>query len=292
MSRFRNIDSREGNPARTGPADFSTGNETNRQTQTGDGGDLSWSAGLILRSEDADWSLGAVYREAPEFDVDYRFQWTAEAQARVLATANPNAADPGIESALSGASVLRLPDSWSVGSSLRLWQRFRVSFDYTHVRYSQLLPAENVLVNLVSPSNCGEFTRSGASFEPPVPCGVSSNRFARFAIDDDDEIHLGFEVVVGRQPKLALRLGAWLDPDHQLRFEIDDQLPGAFGDSPIANSVPPLDRLATRFLPGQDEVHFTGGLGLIPSRERLQIDLAADVSDRGEIFSLSAVYRW
>ena len=45
-----------------------------------------------------------------------------------------------------------------------------------------------------------------------------------------------------------------------------------------------------RFAPGDDVWHGTFGVGV--GGRSLQVDLAADISDRGEIVSLSTVYRF
>ncbi len=290
MQRYLTIDPGSGNAALPGPVETVPGNETNRQLQTADDGAVSWSAGVMLRASDASWSVGAVYRRAPAFRTEYRFEWGQGALDRALETGNPDAADPAVEVALSGVGDFRVPDSWSLGASKRFGKRLRASVDWTRVEYSQLRPRSNVLLNVLAPADCGIYSRSGRLNEPPIPCTTRQPRFDRFAVDDGDEWRLGFEVVLGQRHKVALRAGAWRDPDHQLRFELepDGDVPG----SSIGNLPPPLDRLAARFLPGEDEWHVTGGVGIVPSRQRFQIDLAADVSERVEIVSVAAVYRW
>jgi long-chain fatty acid transport protein len=99
--------------------------------------------------------------------------------------------------------------------------------------------------------------------------------------DDADEVHFGVEYVLlpAQRPQnpISFRLGAWLDPDHQASFR---GLPdGSSGRR----------RLAATFLPGEDVWHYSGGLGFVWGR--FQLDAAADLSDRNDIFSLSSVYR-
>ena len=90
-------------------------------------------------------------------------------------------------------------------------------------------------------------------------------------IPDADEIHLGGEyVLLDRNPVLAVRLGAWLDPDHRIQATIDHDLFSAL--------LPP----------GEDEVHLAGGVGL--AFERFQLDFALDLSDPADTASLSLVY--
>jgi hypothetical protein len=94
-----------------------------------------------------------------------------------------------------------------------------------------------------------------------------------FRVDDADEIHLGFEAqrLRARRP-WSLRLGLWYDPDHKIRFA------GA------------SDTLRARFRAGENELHYAAGLGVV--LHRLQLDLAADLSDRVDTVSLSAVARF
>ena len=97
-------------------------------------------------------------------------------------------------------------------------------------------------------------------------------------LDDADEVHLGFEYVfIHSQPIVALRLGAWLDPDHRFRL------------SGLAESV---EEAVTRafFTGGDDEVHFAAGVGL--ALQRFQVDLAIDLSDLRDTASISAIYRF
>ena len=88
---------------------------------------------------------------------------------------------------------------------------------------------------------------------------------------DADEFHLGCEYVLVRSsPLVALRLGAWLDPDHRIRATQGD----------------PFFRALLR--PGDDEIHLAAGIGLV--LETFQIDLGADFSDQVDTVSVSAVY--
>ena len=92
-------------------------------------------------------------------------------------------------------------------------------------------------------------------------------------IDDADELHLGAEYVfLDSTPILAVRFGTWYDPDHQMRPIIDD---------------PWLDALT---LNGDDEFHYTAGLGLV--MERSQFDLAVDISSHVDTVSLSAIFNF
>lgn len=215
--------------------------------KTMDGDDDDWGviAGLLWSSKNRRWSAGAVYREAPEFEVDTRFSFGPLAFAR-------NRADPAQAAALSGPASFHLPDVLGAGFSVRPTAAISISFDYVRVEYSNLEPEKNVLPRVVPPGD-------------PIES---------FAIDDADELHLGFEYVfLSLKSPLALRAGVWSDPDHQMRFETER----------------PVEILAIRYREGDDVLHWTGGLGAVFKEGRFQLDLAFDTSDRADIFSLSAV---
>jgi len=91
------------------------------------------------------------------------------------------------------------------------------------------------------------------------------------ALDDADELHLGGEYVFLRStPLIAFRAGTWLDPDHQIRSTSDD---------PFERVLQPR---------GEDQVHFTLGLGV--AFRRFQIDLGVDFANQLDTVSASAVY--
>ena len=93
------------------------------------------------------------------------------------------------------------------------------------------------------------------------------------AIDDVDELHLGIEYVfLDSTPVIAVRFGAWFEPDHQLRATSDDIL-------------------AQALLPrGDDELHYAAGIGV--AMQNFQIDLGVDVADRVDTLSLSAIFNF
>jgi hypothetical protein len=100
----------------------------------------------------------------------------------------------------------------------------------------------------------------------PASLGVDDQ-----TVDDADELHLGAEYVfLGSTPIIAVRLGAWLEPDHQMRATTDESY---------------LRALLPR---GKDEVHYAAGLGM--ALQRLQVDLAVDVGERVDTASLSVIY--
>ncbi len=95
-----------------------------------------------------------------------------------------------------------------------------------------------------------------------------------FVIDDVTEYHFGVEYVFANNViPVALRVGGWWDPDHRLRFE---------GSS---------DANQARLFKGEDELHYSAGLGLVIT-SKFQIDLAADFSENADTAAVSAIYRF
>ena len=108
---------------------------------------------------------------------------------------------------------------------------------------------------------------------------VEYSKLLRSFGDDDDtlsdgeEVRLGGEYVFTRPAAVvALRLGAWLEPDHRLRAESDD---------PFVRTSQPV---------GNDETHLAGGVGLV--FEVFQLDIAVDLSEVVDTASISVVYTW
>jgi hypothetical protein len=91
------------------------------------------------------------------------------------------------------------------------------------------------------------------------------------ALDDAYELHLGAEYVFLRStPIVAVRVGAWLDPDHQVRDTSAD---------PFIRELQPR---------GEDRVHYAVGLGV--ALKSFQIDLGIDLADTVDTVSLSTIY--
>jgi hypothetical protein len=84
---------------------------------------------------------------------------------------------------------------------------------------------------------------------------------------------------LGTAVPLALRFGAWFDPDHAVRYTATSQ-----NDR--------LDiRLAAALPGGKSLVHITGGGGIAPARW-LELNAAVDFSSRTRYATASAVVRF
>ena len=219
---------------RYGPTDFGPDNVLHIQAEQGEDADVAVHTGLLWRPNRR-WSLGAVYRRGPEFDFSGTF------------VNGPASDEPGqVDASVGGQGTFHVPDVWSLGAAFRASDAMLLTLDWKHVDYSDV---NDDLLNMI---------RVGRS-DPE-----------NYVVDSGGELHLGFEYVALRpRYPVALRLGAWHDPDHKIRY---------VGERPIARA---------RFRPGADDIHLAAGIGLVLGR--FQIDLAGDVSDRVDTLSLSTV---
>lgn len=214
------------------PASFLPDRLSHRVRGVSHGTDYGLAAGFLYNLTPR-WKLGGAFREGPE--LVFSLSGTA-------GPAHPELAEG--ERFLVGPTSWRFPDVLALGAAFRstdgLWTG---SFEWTRVEYSTIL----------------------SSLDPAL-------RNPADVIDDADELHLGAEYAffLGRSV-MAVRLGAWHDPDHELRNESNlftrAELPG-----------------------GSDELHLAAGFGL--SRDRIQIDLGIDLSRPRDTISISAIYNF
>lgn len=95
-----------------------------------------------------------------------------------------------------------------------------------------------------------------------------------YKVDNAVEAHVGAEYVLTLGERLlALRLGGYYEPDHTIRYTGDRT----------------SDKIL--FPGGDDQLHFTGGVGLVVN-EHFQIDTAANIAENNKQFSISTVYRF
>jgi long-subunit fatty acid transport protein len=194
------------------------------------GGDWGLAAGFLW-SVSRTWKLGGVYREGPKMKLG---------GVVTFGPANPDS-PPG-QSVHLGFSPWHFPDVYGLGLSYRSPDgHWTTGFEWTRVEYS------TVIESLVP-----ELNDSGT-------------------IENANEFHLGGEYAffVGTSV-VAVRLGAWHDPDHLVRQK---------DDRPFAQA---------ETVPGDDELHISAGIGV--AFDRFQIDLGADFSERKNTTSISAIY--
>lgn len=196
--------------------------------------------------DDADWAINAgfLWRLAEGFTLGavYRQGMDVDIGARVRAGEAIDFGVPpgGVIAEVSGLG-LEFPDIYGFGFAYRRPDgRLTLSFQWDRVFYSSI---------------------------------PESLQLDDQTIDDANELHIGAEYVfIDSTPVIALRLGAWFEPDHQMRPIIDD---------------PWLEALTVN---GDDEFHYAAGLGV--AMQRFQFDFAVDASDRLDTLSLSAIFNF
>ncbi len=193
------------------------------------------NAGFLWRVSEH-WSAGGFYREGPSLTL------------RVVEVVGPfddEAAEGTVQ--LDDTTPVNLPDIYGLGLAWRSTDgAWTTSFEWKRIEYSSITGDLDPEV-----------------FEP-----------GNIEISDGDEFHLGVEYVLDTtHPILAFRLGAWLDPAHNVAA------------GPSADTFESII-----FQPVDDEMHWSGGLGLV--FEHFQLDLGADLSQHSDIASLSIVYRF
>ena len=225
------------------------------RTQQGDDDDIEFTLGLFWESRKTRKgvplvALGAVYRRGPEFE------FTGERFIRRLSSTSLPATRTYSTPIADAGGVFKVPDVIGIGGSIRPGKRLVISLDYDRVKYGDLMEEFLDLVERDSAIPDGE------TGEP-----------VDYSMKDGDEYHLGVEYVVNPKlgsPLFFLRGGLWYDPNHEIEY---------VGPDPSQRPI---------FSPGDDELHYALGVGL--KFRDFQIDAAADLSDRLDTFSLSAVY--
>jgi long-subunit fatty acid transport protein len=166
-----------------------------QQLANGDMGfdDSDWglNAGLLWSIAES-WSLGAFYRQGPEFTVIY------EARAGPIAPLIDPIYTPG-DTILIVATPMQFPDVYGLGLAFRSRDgRLAIGFEWDRVEYSTIF----------------------GSFDPVVIVNVDPDfdEGVYLTADDGNEYRVGGEyALLELVPVLALRAGVWLDPDHRFR---------------------------------------------------------------------------
>lgn len=197
-----------------------------------DATDLGFSAGFLWSVTER-WKVGGAFRQGPEFPY------------HLVNRAGPASGLPvgTVIDAVTGRSIA-FPDVYALGLAYRsAGGSVTVGFEWDRVEYSSIVE----------------------SLESPV------SDIAHVAMDDADELHIGLEyVMLDTTPLVALRLGGWRDPDHQVRY---------LGDDPFARAL---------FPPGEDALHWALGFGI--AFRSFQLDLGVDFSNRVDTAAISAIY--
>ncbi|MFN7981962.1 MAG: outer membrane protein transport protein [Vicinamibacterales bacterium] len=157
---------------------------------------------------------------------------------------------------LTRSGHFKVPDVASVGVEWRAGPAARILVDYARVQYAQL---KRDFIDIQA---------------------LSSGRPDQLRTDSGNEVHGGVEyVLAGLARPLALRGGAWFDPDHAVRYE-----PTPANDA--------IDQVLRVTLPGGENlVHYTLGAG-VAMNERLELNAGADLSRRTTAVTVSGVFRF
>ncbi|TNF70667.1 MAG: hypothetical protein EP299_13565 [Acidobacteria bacterium] len=198
-----------------------------------DDSDLTFNLGLLWHLSSR-WTLGGFYRQGPEFPM--------QGQLRL----GPASHSTGEDVDLDFASPLGFPNVYGLGVAYRsAGGSTTVSFEWDRVEYSRII--DSIESDVIDTDD--------------------------IALDDGDELHLGFEYAfLSSSPIVALRAGAWLDPDHRIRTSGTE-------DDPLGRAL---------FQEGEDEIHLALGIGL--AFKNFQVDFGLDFSDLVDTVSLSAIY--
>ena len=194
--------------------------------------DVGFNVGMLWKFAES-WRLGAVYRTGPRFDYE------------LYNRAGPlNRAPEGtILESVTDRSIA-FPDVWGLGLAYRSPDgSLTVGLEWDRVEYSII----------------GETLKS-----PLLDTSLA-------VIDDANELHLGAEYVfLKSDPLIAIRGGAWHDPDHRFHY---------LGDDPFSQAI---------YRQGEDILHVTAGVGV--AFRRFQIDIGADFSDEVNQFAVSGIF--
>lgn len=157
---------------------------------------------------------------------------------------------------LTRGGHFKVPDVASVGVEWRVGSATRILADYARVRYAQL---KSDFIDIQA---------------------LSSGRPDQLRIDSGSEVHGGVEYVLANLARpLALRGGAWFDPDHAVRY-----VPTAANDG--------IDQVLRVTLPGGENlVHYTFGAG-VALTDRIELNAGADLSKRTTAVTASGVLRF
>jgi long-subunit fatty acid transport protein len=227
-------------------------------------GPPNYSAGNLFASQaasgsDSDWgfNLGFLWQASPKFWLGGVYRYSPSFDFDYVGTCGPS--DPtycegsGNEFATTGS--INVPTMYGLGMAIKPTDALTVTLDWDFVQYSDLEEG---------------FTG--------VPVFVDFYGFEDFSVDDANEYHLGLEYgFVKMTSPLFLRAGAWLDPAHAVTYSGTDPL---------------LQTLWSAANAADDQWHYTAGLGMAFANGKAQLDLAADLADRVETYSLSGVYRF
>lgn len=265
------------------PADYAAAIDDNvvvGNRVIGEDDDITVTAGLLLNPAGR-WSASLVYKQGGSYDIPtegFLFQ-------RLGCVETGTDATPLCEIGLQGfdelfpelnssrvstiPNTIELPDSLTAGFAWRSEDyTWLVSFDANYFSYSDLTPTRGRTLGF-------EFPVDGSPIELLVvrPDESVGSVTADFTVNDVEEIDDDFTFHFGAEKV----------------FVFDNAFLNVFSLRAGAFTSP--DRDGVRILDTED-THFTVGIGGVLFDQKLQVDLAAEFSERTDNVVLSGIYRF
>ncbi|MBN2286676.1 MAG: outer membrane protein transport protein [Tissierellales bacterium] len=214
--------------------------------------DQEVSREYIINDDDSGFgiNLGAMWELTPKFSIGMAYRGGTDFRVDIEEGRGKNIALDSDQSRFT----LNLPDSFGIGAAVRAIDsgksRLQLTMDILYIRYQNLLKDFDIILE-----------------------GSESDDYE---IDNATELHFGIEYGLKFNSliqALYLRMGAYNDPDHGIRYA------GPF-------------QLVRDLFPGSKEyIHLTGGIGVVINK-KFQIDSAVNLAESGTQVSLSSVYRF
>jgi long-chain fatty acid transport protein len=217
-----------------------------------------WLNEQILTSDEegVTGSVGFQWRVAEHFHVGGVYRLGPEFDIATTSALGPAA---GFNNSIrdQDAGTVKFPDSYGLGLAISSTS-FRFLVDWVRVEYSAMTASTINVINNTAEDNLA------ASY---------------LKAEDADEVHAGFEFVFSQMVNpLAIRIGGYFDPDHKVIY-----------DGPLASRGQQSEAMI--FRPGDNQIHYSAGLGLNIQDGRYELNLAADIADRVNTVSFSFVTR-
>ncbi|HSX61395.1 MAG TPA: outer membrane protein transport protein [Tahibacter sp.] len=209
------------------------------------------------------WNLGARFglSDSVSLGLTYRHAPRFDYTSQIIGLSDGTTPlNPPIQQYGPSRVTFNIPDVFGIGLSWRPTDRLVVNLDVNRVRYSELTDDISTFFDITATQ--------------------------RLQIEDGNEAHLGAEYTFADMTHpFSLRAGIWHDPRHSVSFV------GVPRPDQFQNNVTFDELFAAQFAGGRGaEKHYAIGGGW--AFTNFQLDLAADLSDGLDTYSMSGVYRF
>jgi long-subunit fatty acid transport protein len=204
--------------------------------------------GGILWKAPRRWTVGASFRLGPRFEY------------RSTLTAGPRY--PPERNKDESGNPFQVPDAYSLGVAHWVSDLWQVSFEYDRVNYHQLI--DDFRDTVFEPGNAESVVVA-----------------ERVRLDNANQLRVGLErlFLFNGSRVLAVRGGAWYDPNHQTYYDVDQ------------STGYPLPRWSLLNPKRDGGWHVSTGAGFT-TRRHFQLDVAIDLSDLMSTLAVSTVWRF